>query len=146
MDNDTLEMFVNQAQRLVDDLSAKLEKQEGREYSVTLDDSFAECERGNVLLVKFAETSGEGDAVNAWIRLDGDIRLEVAWRSKNYPSLTVQLVRLSDAELFQHLVKAFDANWTIRKLNLQDDDHSSDRREDALREAWAKVKKEKGDA
>ena len=82
-------------------------------YSFLLNQDFSECERGNVLL-----THTEEDMFNAWIQLDGDIRLEIAWRPQNYPSLTVQLVKCSDEELWQHLIKEFSTMWNISKLNL----------------------------
>ncbi len=70
-----------------------------------------QCERGGVLLV------GDDGDFNAWLKLAGDYRLEVIWKPSNYPALTAQLVRVSDAELWAH-VKKHCGGMTVRKLNL----------------------------
>jgi hypothetical protein len=134
MTTDDLKGIINQAQRVVDDLNEQLDKQATPSYfEHTLDCNFAECERGNTLLVRCNE---DGDDFNAWIRLEDDIRLEVTWRTGNYPSLSVKLCKVNDDDLFAHLLKEFDSSWTVRKLNLRGYDNVQ------LRELW----KEKEDA
>lgn len=84
-----------------------------RLYDVALNQDFTESERGNVLIVHREEPW-----FNAWIRVEGDIRLEISWRPCNYPALTVQTVKVSDDELFVHMIEQFSDMWRIEKFNL----------------------------
>lgn len=82
-------------------------------YQVKLDQDFCADEKGNVLLAH-----GEEFYLNAWIRLSGNVRLEISYRHDNYPSLIVQTVCITDEELWKHLVKSFGTSWFVQKLNL----------------------------
>ena len=76
---------------------------------ISLDD-LSLCERGNTLLV-------DGPNMVAWLSLQGSDRLEVSWCPDNYPALTVQVVRISDAELATHINTEL-VDWTILKCQL----------------------------
>lgn len=94
-------------------------------YQLTLDQDWSDCERGGILLV-----NSESERFNAWLHQCDDIWLEITWVPDNYPSLNVTLVKISDEDLWRHLVKTFDTTTMIRKLNLGD--HTSSE----LEEAW----------
>lgn len=83
-----------------------------------LPDNFRDSERGNTLL------SDDDGGLNAWIRLDGNVRLEISYRPANYPALNVATVKLSDAELLTHIKNRCQGMY-VRKLNLDgaDFDH-----------------------
>lgn len=80
--------------------------------AVTLPEGFAECERGNVLLL------GEEGEVNAWVRLGGDVWLETTVRPSNYPSFTTATVKLTEAELLAHIRQRCQGMY-VRKMNLE---------------------------
>ena len=85
-------------------------------YAVVLDERFSETERGNIWLTNVEEPGWE----NAWIRIAGDLWLEIDIRPCNYPGLTVQLIRSSDKKLAAHIRKTFrSGSWRARKLNIE---------------------------
>jgi hypothetical protein len=134
MDSDSLKQLANSARRLAEDcieMASRCDMEESNPsfFSVLVDCDLEEDERGNTLLVL---PDPGGDRMNAWIKLDGEIRLEIVWRPENHPSLEVRLVRVSDEDLFQHLVKEFGSTWTVRRLNLGTHD------EPELLQDWAR--------
>lgn len=83
-------------------------------YAVVLDDLFYETERGHILLEHVEE-----NYLNAWITILGPLRLEIAFRTDNYPALVVQTVNVTDEELAVHINKEFDGGlWYVRKCNI----------------------------
>jgi len=78
-----------------------------------LPDDWVGSERGNTLL-----SSGEGNMV-AWLDLPGgEYRLEVTFNPDNYPSLNVQVVELSDADLADHINSEL-GGWLVHKCNVR---------------------------
>lgn len=70
------------------------------------------CERGNTLL-----SSGEGNVIG-WLDLPGgEFRLEMAYTPDNYPGLNVRVVKLSDAELAEHINSQL-GGWLVHKCNV----------------------------
>ena len=69
-----------------------------------------ETERGNTLLVN-------GDSFVAWLGMGGNKRLEVSWVPDNYPSLNVQTIERTDAELAEH-INTKCCGWYVRKCNI----------------------------
>lgn len=69
------------------------------------------CERGNTLLVD------EDGNMQAFLRLDGDRYLVVAYRPENYPALYVQTLRTSDDELAARLARDY-AGWIATRCHL----------------------------
>lgn len=98
-------------------------------FEVTLNQDWCETERGNVMLSSHELYS----QFNAWIALYEDVWLEISYRPENYPALLVSLVRISEDELFDHLVESYydSAEWCIDKLNL------STYSADDLEKSWA---------
>ena len=69
------------------------------------------CERANTLLVN------DGGDMVAWLTLDGDTRVEVAWNPDNYPALNVTFKTLTDDQLVEHINTNLKG-WSVRKGNL----------------------------
>jgi hypothetical protein len=80
--------------------------------TVSLPASFSETERGNVWL-----TTEDGTGHNIWIGLGNDNRLEIAIRVENYPGLNVATIKVTDAELAQH-IRQHCGGMIVRKLNV----------------------------
>lgn len=107
------ELF-DRAQRAWDEIKARTIPN-AKLYAVVLDERFSQCERGNIWLVNDEEPGWH----NAWIRLQGDIWLEISIRPENYPGLTVQTVQTSNEKLAAHINREFNGgNWLARKCNI----------------------------
>ena len=77
------------------------------------------CERGNTLL------TGDDDQFVAWLTLEGNKRLEVAYTPGNYPALNVRATEIVDEVLAAH-IHAHCVGWLARKCNVKGvklDDH-----------------------
>ena len=84
-------------------------------YECILDETFCQTEKGNILLVHEEEFY-----FNAWIQLEKDIWLEIAYRHHNYPALTVQTTKTTDKALAEHINKEFSNGlWVVRKANIE---------------------------
>ena len=67
-------------------------------------------ERGNTLL------TGDG-RLAAWLRLEGNERLEVTYSPGSYPALNVRVVSSTDKQLAKH-INANLGGWFVQKCNL----------------------------
>jgi hypothetical protein len=74
-----------------------------------IDTTLSWCERGNTLL-----RDGDGQFV-AWLRVDGDLRLEIAYSPDNYPKLNAAIRKLSDEQLAVHVNLL--GGWIVDKCN-----------------------------
>jgi hypothetical protein len=74
-----------------------------------IDTALSLCERGNTLL-----RDGDGQFV-AWLRVDGDLRLEIAYSPDNYPKLNAAIRKLSDEQLAVHVNLL--GGWIVDKCN-----------------------------
>lgn len=79
----------------------------------TLPENFHATERGNIWLANYEESDHA-----IYIRLAGNLRLEIMISTENYPGLNVSTLVATDRQLAAHIKKKF-AGWTIRKLNLK---------------------------
>lgn len=93
------------------------------DYTAILDPLFEATERGNILL-----SNTEENWMNAWVKVPAklptaevheDVWLEIAWRPCNYPALTVQTVRATEAELAKHINDTFaEKHWLVHNMNI----------------------------
>jgi len=68
------------------------------------------CERGNTLLTDY-------ENMVAWLDLEGDTRLEVAYNPGNYPALNVQTITITDEDLAKHINENLQY-WLVCKCHI----------------------------
>jgi hypothetical protein len=85
-------------------------------YAVTLDDTWHETERGNVLL-----RSTDSSDLNAWINVGPWLWLDISIRCENHPTMNFQITRASEQQLADHIQKTFGGGgWLAIRCNLPD--------------------------
>jgi len=108
------ELFAR-AQKAWDDIKVRTTTKSSP-YAMVLDERFAASACGNIWLVNIHDSRIH----LAWIRLQGDIWLEIAIWPNSHPGLTVRTIQCGDQPLAARINHDFNGgNWCARVCNIK---------------------------